>query len=104
VGTRTITLRELEQAAALPLYLVDRQRDTILRAALQDIINEELLIVSPDRQGITVAQLLADASQSPDIARLAKLPTPITRFGSMTGKEGDKPGTLIDLQEQARVR
>lgn len=103
VGTRTITLRELEQAAALPLYQADRQRDTILRSALQDMIDEELLRTAASRQGISEAQLLANASQSPDIARLANLPDPATRLQASATRDGTRDAPM-ERQEPSKIR
>jgi protein-disulfide isomerase len=101
VGTRSITLRDLEQAAALPLYQADQQRHAMLRAALQDMIDDDLLSNEANRRGITVAQLLEQATQSKDIARLANLPAPVKRLSPGTAQgRADQHG----LQEQRRIR
>lgn len=104
VGGRQITLKELEQAAALSLYQADQQRNATLRKALQDMIDEELLMNEATRKGITVAQLLEDASRSRDIARLANLPAPVKRLNPDTTPASGNHGGAHDLQEQARIR
>ncbi len=104
VNGRSITLREIEQAAALPLYQVDQQRNQLLHQVLQRTIEEALLEAEASRTGVSVSQLLAEASQSESIARLANLPAPVKRLtpGS-TGKHADH-ATSHDLQEQGRIR
>src|SRR2546425_9961516 len=67
VGTRSINLREVEQAAALPLYEADQQRSQLLHQALQQLIDEELLKTEASRKGVTVSQWLVDASQSESV-------------------------------------
>jgi protein-disulfide isomerase len=104
VGTRSITLQEIEQSVALPLYLADQQRRQLLQQALQHMIDEELLDAEATRKGVTVSQLLADASQSESIARLANLPAPVKQLspGKVQGSVGLSPAR--DLQEEARLR
>ena len=97
VGNRSITLREVKQTVALPLYLADQQRNQLLQQAIQNTIDEELLQSEASRKGITVAQLLEEASQSEPIARLANLPAPVKRLGLGLGDS-------LDTQEQARIR
>ena len=77
IGTRSITLHEIEQTVALSLYQVDQQRSQLLHQALQQLIDEELLKTEAFRKGVTVSQLLAGASESEAIARLADLPGPV---------------------------
>ena len=96
VGGHQITLRELEQAAALSLYQVDQQRHRMLRKALQDMIDGALLEEEATRKGITVAQLLEDASQSSEIGRLANLPAPVKRLSFKDAAH--------DLREHTRIR
>jgi protein-disulfide isomerase len=104
VGTHTITLREVEQAVALPLYQADQQRTKLLQQALQHVIDEHLLAAEAARKGVTVSQLLADASQSEAIARLANLPAPVKRLHRGKTEDGSKLGAPRDPQEQARLR
>jgi protein-disulfide isomerase len=96
IGNQPITLREVEQTVALPLYLLERQRHQLLQQTLQRLIDERLLHAEASRKGLSMQQLLDEASQSESIARLANLPMPVKR---LTG-EGSSP----DLQEQARIR
>ena len=91
IGTRSITLQEVEQTVALALYQSDQQRHQLLQQALQQLIDEKLLKDEASRKGVTVSQLVADASQSESIARLANLPAPVKQ-------------TLSDPQEQGRLR
>ena len=104
VGSHSITLREVEQAVAMPLYQADQQRSQLLHHALQQLIDEELLKAEAARTGVTVSQLLADASQSDSIARMANLPAPVKRLSpANTGNSADLE-TSSDRQEQARLR
>src|SRR5215510_3094118 len=80
VGNRSITLREVKQAVALPLYVVDQQRSQLLQQAAQYLIDGELLAAEASRKGISMAQLVEEASQSESIARLANLPAPVKRL------------------------
>jgi protein-disulfide isomerase len=101
VDTRSITLQEVEQTAALPLYQVDAQRSQLLHQALQQKIEEILLAAEASRKGVSVPQLLAKASQSESVARLANIPGPVKRLNL----DGTTPDNLSsDLQEQARIR
>ena len=104
VGTRSITLREVEQAVALPLYQADQQRTQLLHQALQWKIEEALLAAEASRKGVNVSQLLAEASQSESVARLANLPGPVKRLSPDTTEGSPSPGESQDLQEQARIR
>ena len=104
VGTHSITLKEVEQAVALPLFQADQQRSQLLHQALQHLIDDELLKIEASRKGVAVSQLLADASQSGSIARLANLPAPVKRLSpAKTGSSTDFE-TPSDPQEQARIR
>jgi protein-disulfide isomerase len=104
IGTRSITLRELEQTVALPLYQADQQRSQLLHQALQQLIDEELLKTEASRKGVSVPQLVADASQSEAIARLANLPAPVKQLSSEKAPGSVDLETLRDPQEQARLR
>ena len=104
VGTRSITLREIEQTVALPLYQADQQRSQLLHQALQRLIDEELLKTEASRKGVAVAQLLADASQSEAIARLANLPAPVKQLSPGKARSSVDLETPRDPQEQARLR
>jgi len=104
VGTRSITLREVEQAAALSLYQADQQRNQLLHQALQRKIEETLLATEASRKGMSVSQLLAEASQSESVARLANLPAPVKRLSPGTTQDSPSHGASNDLQEQARIR
>lgn len=103
VEHRSITLREVEQAAALPLYQLDQQRTHLLQQTVQYLIDEELLKAEAGKRGITVAQLLSDASQSAAVARLASLPAPVKLIRPDTTHDTEH-GTLRDRQEEARIR
>jgi len=104
VGNRSITLRKVKQTVAIPLYLADQQRNQLLQQATQNLIDDELLGAEASRKGISVGQLLDEASQSEAIARLANLPAPVKRLGP--GQIGDthNQGASLDMQEQARIR
>ena len=98
VGGQSVTLREVEQIIALPLYLLEGQRQQLLQQALQSLIDERLLEAEASRKGLTLPQLLEEASQSESIARLANLPAPVKRLDL-----GNQQAAL-DAQEQARIR
>ncbi|MEP6960310.1 MAG: DsbA family protein [Nitrospirota bacterium] len=104
IGTRSITLREIEQTVALPLYQADQQRNQLLHQALQQLIDEELLKTEASRKGVTVSQLVADASQSEAIARLANLPAPVKQLSPGKARGGVALEAARDPQEQARLR
>jgi len=104
IGTRSITLHEIEQAVALPLYQADQQRSELLQQALQRLIDEELLKTEASRKGVTVSQLVANASQSESIARLADLPAPVKQLNSSKARSNVGNETSFDPQEQARLR
>ena len=104
VETRVITLREVEQAAALPLYEADLYRSRLLHQALQQKIEETLLEDEASRKGLSVSQLLAEASQSETIARLANLPAPVKRLNPRSTSDSPHQSVPQDLQEQARIR
>ena len=98
VGHQSIELQEVEQTLALPLYLLETQRHQLLQQGVQKLIDEKLLEAEETKKGVSLAQLLEEASQSEAIAKLANLPAPIKRI-----KTNDQP-TALDAQEQARIR
>ncbi len=101
VGSRTITLREVEQAVALPLSQMEQQRMQLLQQGVQRIVDEELLASEASRKGLSVTQLVDDASQSETIARLANIPAPVRQ---VVGQPGQARAAAPDLQQQARIR
>lgn len=104
IGTRSITLGQVEQSVALSLYQADQQRSQLLHQGLQRLIDEELLETEASRKGVTVSQLVADASQSESIARLANIPAPVKRIERGKAHEDSNLDTPRDPQEQARLR
>lgn len=104
IGTRSITLREVEQTAALSLYQADQQRSQLLHQALQRKIEETLLAAEASRKGVSVSQLLAEASQSESVARIANLPAPVKRLSPGSTQDSPNHGASQDPQEQARIR
>ena len=96
IGNRPITLDEVEHTVILPLYLLETQRHQLLQQALQNLIDERLLQAEASRKGVSLPQLLDEASQSELIARLANLPMPVKRVSGQ--------GPSLDVQEQARIR
>jgi len=104
VGTRSITLREVERASALPFYQTDQQRSQLLHQALQRKIEETLLVAEASRKGVPVSQLLAEASPSESVARLATLPAPVKRLSPGAKQDSPHHGAAHDPQEQAGIR
>lgn len=104
VDGRSITLRQVEQAVALPLYQANQQRRQLLQQAIQHLIDEELLSAEAARKGISLSRLLDEAAQSESIARLADLPAPVRRLTPGGRQKGPAHGTSQDLHEQARIR
>lgn len=104
VEGRSITLRQIEHTAALPLYQIDQQRNQLLQRALQQMIDEELLATEASHKGLSVSQLFDMASKSESIARLANLPAPVKRLGLASPPNNPDQDTAQGLQEQARVR
>lgn len=96
VGGRSVTLRQVETAVSLPLYVLETQRHQLLLQAVQKQIDEELLQVEASHQGLTVPELIEHASQSESIARMADLPAPVKRVNG--------PGRQAPLEEQGRIR
>ena len=104
VDGRSITMREVELAAAIPLHQIDQQRSQRLHQTLQQKIEDLLLNAEASRKGVTVSQLLNEAAQSESVARLANLPAPVRRLNSNSSQNGSHQETGQDLQEQARIR
>ena len=104
IVTRSITQHEIEQSVALAVYQADQQRSQLLHEALQHLIDEELLKTEASRKGVTVSQLVADASQSESIARLANLPAPVKRLNPRKAQSNVATEMSLDPQEQARLR
>jgi len=103
VGTRSITLAEVEQAVALPLYQVEEQRTKLLHESIQHLIEEELLAAEATRRGITVSDLIKRASESEAIAKLADLPSPVRRSNQPSQKQTLSPPFQIP-EEVSRIR
>ena len=87
VGTRTITLTDLEEAIALPLYQLEEQRAKLLYQSIWRLIDEELLTAEAARLGITVPTLIEKASESEAVAKLAGLPGPVRRTTPLSQKQ-----------------
>ncbi len=104
VGGRSITLREVEQAVALSLYQADQRRSQLLQQAIQHMIDEQLLAGEASRKGLSVSQLLDEASQSESIARFANLPAPVKRLGPSSSQSSPDSDSAQTLREQARIR
>lgn len=104
VGTRSITLREVEQAAALAVYQADQHRHQLLQHTIQRMIDDELLAAEARRKHLTVAQLVAEASQTESIAKLADLTAPVRRVSSGNGSTGSNSGLSSDPEEDMRIR
>ena len=98
IDGRSITLKEVESAVSLPLYVLETQRQQLILQAIQRQIDEELLNAEASRKGLSVTELIDQASESESIARLANLPAPVKRM-----KAAGQRATL-DGQEQARIR
>lgn len=91
VGTRSITLAEVEQAAALPLYQAEEQRVKLLNESIQHLIEEELLAAEAARVGLTVPELIEKAGESEAVAKLADLPGPIRLAKPLSQEEALSP-------------
>ena len=104
VGTRSITLQEVEQAAALALYQADQHRHQLLQHTIQRMVDDELLAAEARRKNRTVSQLLAEASQTDSIAKLANLPAPVRRVHADDGSTGTGPGLSADPEVDMRIR
>lgn len=87
VGTRTITIAEVEQALALPLYQLEEQRTKLLQESIQHLIDEELLAAEAARRGLDIPSLIEKASESEAVAKLAGLPGPLRRATPLSQKQ-----------------
>lgn len=103
VGSRSFTLAEVEQAAALPLHQIDTQRTKLLHESLQRLIDEELLTAEAARLGMTVPVLLEQASQSETVAKLANLPTPV-RLAQQHTQEPTHAAPARTSDDMPRIR
>lgn len=97
VGTRPITLTEVEQTVALSLHQLEEQRTKLLRESIQHLIEEELLATEAVRLGVTVSDLIERAGESETVAKLAGFPGPIR----LTGRSSPSP---FVSEEMSRVR
>lgn len=121
LGNHLISLRDVEQRAAIQLVQADEQRTQILEQALHNLIDEHLLSVEARRLGVSSSQLLAQASQREEIARIANFPAPVRHIqgsqgssptGQREGTEGPNVGDtmrlrqalLVSLRRQAEIR
>jgi len=103
VGTRSITLAEVEQAVALPLYQTEEQRVKLINESIQHLIEEELLAAEAARVGITVPELIAKASESEAVAKLADLPWPVRRAKQPSQEETLSP-SFQTSEDISRIR
>lgn len=103
VGTRTITLAEVEQAIALPLYQVEEQRTRLLHEAINHLIDEELLSAEAARLGIPVPDLIERAGESEAVAKLADLPGPVY-FAKQPSHKPTLPPAGHTPEEVSRIR
>ena len=104
VGERSITQREVAQASALSLYQMDQQRHHVMQRTLQQLIDDTLLEAEAERKHMTVSQLLAEASQSESISRLADLPAPVKHLKAGNSTDDSAHSHSQDLKEKARIR
>ena len=103
VGARAITLAEVEQAIALPLYQVEEQRARLVNEATQHLVEEELLAAEAAKIGISVPALIERASESEAVAKLAGLPGPSGRATPLSQKQA--PALSLQAPEEtARIR
>lgn len=103
VGTRSITLAEVEQAVALPLYRVEEQRTKLLHESIQHLIEEELLAAEASRIGITVPDLIKRAGESEAVAKLADLPGPV-RWAKQPSHEQTLSPLFQTPEQISRIR
>lgn len=103
VGSRSISLTEVEQAIPLPLYQADEQRSRLLHQAVHHLIDEELLATEAARVGTSVPELLEKAGQSESVAKLAGLPGPVRQAGA-DGRKGEVSRQPFRPQDLSRIR
>jgi protein-disulfide isomerase len=102
VGTRSITLAEVEQAVALPLYYLEEQRAKLLKESIQRLIEEELLAAEAARMNVSVPDLIERASRSEEVAKLAGLPLSFTSQGPQDVSKV-RQALLVRLRRQSKV-
>lgn len=98
VAGRSIGMRQIESAVSLPLYVLETQRRQLLLQAIQNQIDQQLLEAEASHKGLTVHQLIDQASRSESISRMADLPGPVTPM-TVPGQQA-----MVDAQEEARIR
>lgn len=103
VGTRKITMAEVEQAVALPLYQLEERRTTLLNGSIQRLIDEELLAAEAARKGVTVPDLIKNARESEAVAKLSGLPGPVRRAAHPSQKQASTLSPQTP-EEVSRVR
>lgn len=103
VGSRSITLAEVERAVALPLHQAEEQRTKLLNESTQRLIDEELLAAEATRLGITVPALIEKASESEAVAKLAGLPGPL-RLATSPPQQQTLLSPLQHPDEASRIR
>ena len=103
VGTRSITLAEVEQAVALPLYQTEEQRAKLLNESIQHLIEEKLLAAEAARVGLTVPELIAKASESETVAKLADLSGPVRQAKQPFQMETLSP-SFQTSEDMSRIR
>jgi protein-disulfide isomerase len=103
VGTRSITLAEVEQSVALPLYQLEEQRTKLLNESIQRLIEEELLAAEADKIGVSVPDLIERARESEAVAKLAGLPGPVRRATKLSQKQTLSP-PFQNPDEASRIR
>lgn len=103
VGTRSITLAEVELAVALPLYQAEEQRAKLLNESINHLIEEELLAAEAARRGITVPDLIERASESGEVAKLAGLPGPVRLVTQPSQKQTISP-PFRNPDQASRIR
>ncbi|MBH0203540.1 MAG: thioredoxin domain-containing protein [Nitrospira sp.] len=103
VGTRSITLAEVEQPVAISLHQLEEHRTQLLRESTQRIIEEELLAAEASRVGVTVPELIERASKSETVAKLAGLPGPV-RWAGQPSEKQTYPPFVHPSEEASRIR
>lgn len=103
VGSHSITMAEIRQAIALPLYQAEEHRSKLLNETIQRLVDEKLLLTEATRIGVTVPVLLERASQSESIAKLANLPSPIRTVPPPPSMQTLSP-PLRTAEEASRIR
>ena len=99
VGSRSITMAEVEQAVALQLYQAEEQRAKLLNESIHRLVEEELLSAEAARIGVTVPKLIERASESEEVAKLAGLQGPARR----AVRSSQKPTMSLPFQAPEEV-